>query len=70
MKVCMQDNSRNSVSPMYILTILLVIVDFTTHMKEYKEMSMLVLCTYIDIKNFVWFIVSSSSSSFCRAPGS
>jgi hypothetical protein len=62
MKVCTQHNSGNSVSPMYTFPILLVKVDFTTHIKEYKEMSILVLCTYIDIKNFVSFI-----ASYCAA---
>jgi len=47
---------------MYTLPILLVIVDFTTHMEEYKQTSMLVLCTYRDIKNSVWFI-----ASYCAA---
>ena len=39
---------------MYTFPILQVTVDFKTHMKEYKQISMLVLCTYTDIKKTLY----------------
>jgi hypothetical protein len=39
---------------------LLVKVDFTTHMNKYKQTSMLVLHSYIDIKNSVWFMANDA----------
>jgi hypothetical protein len=52
--------AENSVSPVFTFPIPLVIVDFTTNVKQYKADVNACMCP--DTQNFVWFIVS-----YCEA---